>query len=199
MFSQHDEEKVILEYFGDFKGRFLDIGAYNGRTFSNTHQLALNGWSGVCIEASSKPFSDLVQLYKDNNKIELVNACVIPDVEEARFLHKFYDSGGDATSTTDKLHMDKWNTHSTFRQVWMMPMYMSAIERRFGSDYDFVNIDVEGITMDIALGMSFEKTQLLCLEHDSDYARCEQIAKIWDFEELLRNGENIILGREKDG
>jgi FkbM family methyltransferase len=192
MYSQNDEEQVILDYF-------LDIGAYNGKTFSNTHQLALNGWSGVCVEASSKPFSDLIKLYKDNDKIELVNACIIADTEDPRFLTQFFDSGGDATSTTDKLSMEKWNTHSTFRRVFMPPIHFSSIERSFGSDYDFVNIDVEGTNIDLALGMSFENTQLLCIEHDSDYARCEQIAEVWGFEEIHRNGENIIYARKKDG
>jgi len=54
MFSQNDEEKHIVRFFRDKidKGSFLDIGAYNGKAFSNTHRLALNGWSGVCLEPS---------------------------------------------------------------------------------------------------------------------------------------------------
>ena len=196
MFSQNNEEEVILNYFGDFQGRFLDLGAYDGKTFSNTHQLALNGWSGVCVEPCARSFASLCNLYRDNEKIELVNICIIPDVEEARRLIEFYDSQGDAISTYDKSLTEKWKD-TKWRKTWVMPVYFSQIERVFGADYDMINIDVEGATMDIALGMSFENTRLLCIEHDSDFARCEQIRRIWDYEELSRNGENIIYGRKK--
>ena len=42
MYSQSDEESFILSFFeGGYKGgRFLDIGAHNGRTGSNTLRLA---------------------------------------------------------------------------------------------------------------------------------------------------------------
>ena len=36
MYSQRDEELHILGYFGDKVGRFIDIGAYDGKSFSNT-------------------------------------------------------------------------------------------------------------------------------------------------------------------
>lgn len=40
MFSQNQEEKYTLEYFKNFKGRFLDIGAADGVGLSNTRALA---------------------------------------------------------------------------------------------------------------------------------------------------------------
>ena len=41
MYSQTDEERVILEHFAQRpSGRFLDIGAFDGRVFSNTLALA---------------------------------------------------------------------------------------------------------------------------------------------------------------
>jgi len=52
MHSQNDEERHILDAFrGRPEGNFLDIGAYDGITLSNTYCLALKGWSGVCAEA----------------------------------------------------------------------------------------------------------------------------------------------------
>jgi FkbM family methyltransferase len=198
MFSQNDEEKHILEYFKDQPtGKFLDIGAYNGKTFSNTHALALLGWSGVCVEPSSKPFSDLVQLYRGNDKIQLANVAVMPDTESILALTPFFDAGGDAISTLDEEHRKKWEKDRNFRTTYIQPVHMSAIEKVFGYEFDFVNIDVEGINFDVAMGMTFEKTQMLCIEHDEDRYRTQQMCEVWGFEEIYRNGENVILARPK--
>jgi FkbM family methyltransferase len=190
MFSQNDEEKVILDYFDGEIGTFLDIGAYDGKTFSNTHQLALNGWSGVCVEASAGPFKSLTDLYKDNDKIELVNACIIPDTQDPRFLVPFYDAGGDAISSTDELHKAKWS-QSSFHKVYMMPIFINQIERLFGRAFDFINIDIEGANIELALGMDFQACKLLCIEHDGDFPRIDQIREVWGFEEIHRNGERM--------
>jgi FkbM family methyltransferase len=202
MHSQNDEEKYILEYFKDREtGRFLDLGAYNGKTDSNTHALALKGWTGLCVEASAKPFNDLMQLYKDNDRIELINAMIVPDTEDARFLSEFYDAGGDAISTYDTKHKAKWEADRNYRQVWMQPIYMSSIERRFGADFDFINIDLEGISFDVFDGILAWGFDMLCIKHDNETARIKQIKEIFsDFDELYRNGENLILARKvKDG
>lgn len=198
MFSQNEEEKYILEYFGDHVGRFLDLGAYNGKTFSNTHALALKGWAGVCVEASSKPFSDLIQLYKDNPKIELVNAMVIADTEDKRFLAEFWDAGGDAISTCDTQHRTKWENQRSYRKVWMPPIYMSSIERRFGASFDMINIDLEGINFDVFDGIIGWDFDLLCIEHDEDHHRIKQTKEICGLEEIYRNGENVILARKQE-
>ncbi len=62
-FSQNNEQEIILDYFGDFKGRFLDIGAYNGVDLSNTRALLELGWTGVMVEPN--PF----------NLVDLINNC----------------------------------------------------------------------------------------------------------------------------
>jgi len=53
-YSQNNEQQVILDYFGEhYIGTFLDLGCNDGQTFSNTRALALNGWSGVLVDASA--------------------------------------------------------------------------------------------------------------------------------------------------
>ncbi len=61
MYSQNNEEKFILEHFKNRKGKFLDIGAYDGKTFSNTFALVELGWSGLEIEASPINFVNLMK------------------------------------------------------------------------------------------------------------------------------------------
>lgn len=50
--SQLGQDKIVDEYFhGKRNGVFVDVGAYDGVTFSNTLMLGREGgWTGVCIE-----------------------------------------------------------------------------------------------------------------------------------------------------
>jgi FkbM family methyltransferase len=198
MFSQNKEEQVILDYFDGKIGKFLDIGAYDGKTFSNTHQLALDGWSGVCVEPSAGPFKALTDLYRDNDKIELVNCAMIDDYADPRFMIAFHDSGGDAISSCNELHVQKWGSEK-FRKTWVMPITLFQVERMFGNRYDFINIDVEGKNVDLLEGFKdmLESVSLICIEHDSEFARIDKIREVYGLEEIHRNGENVIFGRKK--
>src|SRR5271157_1849364 len=106
MYSQNREEEFIVDLLdaGKRTGHFLDIGAYDGKTFSNTLRLVELGWSGVCVEPSPTVFPALLKLHAGNERITLVNAAVTA----ANGFIDFWDAGGDAISTTDQAHRAKW-------------------------------------------------------------------------------------------
>ena len=57
--SQHGEELVIWEFFaGQRCGFFVEIGAYDGVTFSNTYLLEAAGWNGILVEANPRRFQE---------------------------------------------------------------------------------------------------------------------------------------------
>lgn len=70
-YAQHEEDIVIQKIFGKIES-FIDIGAYNGITCSNTFLFSLQGAKGLCFERTSYNFSRLQWLYSLNNKVECV-------------------------------------------------------------------------------------------------------------------------------
>lgn len=50
MYSQNDEEAIIMRYFANRTGRLLDIGAADGMTNSNSLALIERGWRAVLVE-----------------------------------------------------------------------------------------------------------------------------------------------------
>ena len=44
MRSQNNEEALVKQYFGTKHGTFIDIGANDGITLSNTYAAAQRGW-----------------------------------------------------------------------------------------------------------------------------------------------------------
>jgi len=173
-YSQHDEQTVLGRLIdswpaaagGNRTRRFLDIGAYDGVRYSNTHFLALMGWSGVCVEPSHDPFARLARLYRRNPRIVLVHALIGLDSK----LVKFWSSP-DAVATSDPAHHAKWKEAARFQEVWIPELPLDSLLHEFPGPYDVVNIDCEGkaterIYMEMA-ARDFAGARVVCVEWNS--------------------------------
>ncbi len=191
IYSQSDEQPHILKHFGSLTGRFLDIGAYDGKAFSNTHALANLGWKGVCVEPSPTAFKALLQLYHTNHNIECLNAAIAvkPGIVQ------FWDSNGDAVSTTSDTHAKVWGTIVGFKKFWVQTTDIETILAIFGDQFDMVNLDVESTNIEILHTLPLDRmgVRLICVEFDGDIPAVKDYCK--GFIELHRTNENIILGR----
>src|ERR1700759_4726363 len=58
-YGQRKEDKIIAQYFGDFKGTLLSIGENDGQIYSNVLYFIKRGWFGDLIEPSIKAFHRL--------------------------------------------------------------------------------------------------------------------------------------------
>lgn len=192
MYSQNNEEQIILEYLGNSTGHFLDIGAFDGITFSNTYALVKRGWTGVMVEASPRTFVKLqnnVANYKNN--LTLVNACIVTDAER---LVDFYDNI-EATATHNLPNVEKWKKQTPFDMIAVMTCHHKTLLEKVGHMYDFVNIDVEGSSTDLFMCLYDElpDVKIWCVEHDGNDKAIIEKAK--GCKVLLRNGENLILAK----
>lgn len=206
MYSQNDEETHIVKFFApkgpeplpqEYKGKFLDIGAYDGKTFSNTLKLFEKGWSGVCIEPSPSVFPALEQQYQGQRRVVLEQVAISKEYGQA----EFFDSGGDAISSLCEKHKEKWEAghDCKFESVTVETVPLSDIFDRHGFDFNFINLDVESLNLEIFDQMPFEKLdqlKLFCVEHDGhDVDMLARLNK-FGFELVSVNGENLIVGRK---
>lgn len=197
-YSQNREEDIIVQLFNAERavGHFLDVGAYDGKTFSNTLRLAELGWSGVCVEPSPTVFPALLNVHKNNAKVVVVNAAVAP----TNGFIDFFDSGGDAVSTTQTAHKEKWENGygSKFAKMMVYAITFSDIFRKFGTQFDFINLDVEGVSAELFALLPLqmlERTRCLCVEHDGKIAEIQDRAAQFGFGYVHHNAENVILFR----
>jgi FkbM family methyltransferase len=120
----------------------LDIGAYDGKTFSNTLALIERGWNGVLVEPAPEVFVTLMANLKpfvESGKVDLVHAAFKPgDVE----LIKFYSSNGDAVGTTDERHKEKWKNYANFTPLYVNTINWHLLFQSFPYIFDFVNLDI---------------------------------------------------------
>ena len=192
MYSQNNEEEVILKYLGDSTKTFLDIGAFDGITFSNTYELVKRGWKGVMVEASPRTFIKLQENVKDfKNNLTLVNACIVTDEQR---LVDFYDNI-EATATHNLPNVEKWKNQTPFEMIAVMTCHHRTLLEKVGHMYDFVNIDVEGSSTDLFMCLYDElpDVKIWCVEHDGNDKAIIEKAK--GCKVLMRNGENLILAK----
>lgn len=197
MYSQDDEERHIVEYFGTGVGRFLDIGAYNGVSFSNTHRLAELGWTGVCVEPSRNPFDSLKQLYRGQDRIQCINVAVSTNPDG---LVEFWETD-DAVSTTDPAHRELWSKKATFRSVKVTNWHINTLLREHPGPYDFISIDTEGTSAKLALTsdglwpLTVWGAQMICIEHDNRIGELEDYFISRGFKQKLLTPQNLLFAR----
>jgi len=194
MYSQSKEQGVINSLFGD-TGRFLDVGAFDGKTFSNTLKLYERGWSGVLFEPSELAFAGLQRQYDGKSRVFLVKKAVTTEGG----LVKFYDSGGDAISSTSMNHKIRWENgyKCKFTETMAESITFGQLFNEYGTDFDFVNIDVEGENLELLRTFPFDvcHPMCMCLEYDGHKAEMERMLAPHEYRTLYTSAENIVVYR----
>ena len=204
-YSQNKEQEAILKYFGDFKGTFLDLGANDGQTLSNTRALAELGWCGCLVEPSPIAFSKLKKLYEESKKgcFYLYN-CAVGLSNSSMPLH---DSGqllgvGDTglVSTLVKKETERFSKTVSYTDIDVKVYRWKTLLNRLSiKKFDFVSIDIEGLDADVLDQMDLTDVKLLCIETNGNKELEKKIieytSKFGMENVIYRSGENIIVCR----
>lgn len=209
-YSQHIEQIVISNYFGNFIGTLLDIGANDGITFSNSRHFLEQGWYGVLVEPSEKTFDRLViNSMPFTGKVILHNVAIGEHVGET----DFYESGeligaGDHSLVSSmKVHeTDRWRRKSkpedpiveyTKTKVPVID-FATLLENSGNPQFEFITIDVEGMELEILRQIDFNTIgcQLICIEYNGrDY---EEYDRLIPFPVIYKNRTNLIYAAKKN-
>ena len=200
MYSQNSEEKIILEYFGDHIGTFIDIGSNDGITFSNTRALALRGWSGIFVDPHPEAMRRCKELYKgykgfyfyevaitSHNGKKVINAsgslCSAADIGLVSTFHDHEKQRFAKSVKYDPIEVKtrKWNTFLNMKKF---------------KEFDMISMDCEGDELNILPDMDLSKTKLICIEHnDKPELKAEYEKYLDGFKLIYTSGENLIYCR----
>jgi FkbM family methyltransferase len=195
-YSQGDEEAFILDFFSDKpNGKFLDIGAYDVFRFSNTRRLYELGWEGILVEPAPQNYKAIADHYAGDERIKVLNVAI----GETNGEIDFYESDGDAVSTSDLAHMKKWGDAGVkYSKIKVPQISVVDFVGKYAKDADFLSIDTESTNMVVFRNIPewvFEQISLLCIEHDGHHEEIEEKLEKYGFMKLYLNAENIILGK----
>jgi FkbM family methyltransferase len=162
----------VIDYFKEARGlSFIDVGAYDGLTWSNSLPLEeFYGWTGICVEPNSKPF----EKRRAHRKCICLNIALADTEAEMKFLeiegHAEMLSG--LISTYDKRHVErvKNETLSYRDKINLRPIKCRTIAS-LASEYqikkvDFLSVDTEGSELNVIKGIDLSQLEisLICLE-----------------------------------
>jgi FkbM family methyltransferase len=188
-YSQCQEDRFIVEYFKDVRGNFLDIGADDGVSCSNTLALLELGWTGTCMEPSPEAFRRMTRNYVERtllDRAQLLNAALVPDYFRGGDL-EFHDlqlpDGFIFTGygTFSGTHALETLSKPKFQRGRLVTSAVKTLRRRdffatHGDVWDFIDIDVEWLNYELLLSTpwkSLRRLKLLCIEQDCERARYE--------------------------
>lgn len=198
MYSQNDEERFIVEFFAGAKGRFLDIGAFDGVSLSNTRRLLELGWLGVLVEPNPISFCKLmVNCASYHGQVKLVLAAIASGEQGLSRLHidEIPDRGWSCTVNTDLFLSGSVREPSPL-EVQVSVLNIFNLES-FGP-FDFICIDAEWEDFEILRQMAkpmLNLCKLLCIEPRSLEERAEM--KAWFANEgmvvVYETPENLLV------
>lgn len=198
IYSQNKEDLFVLNYFGNFTGNLLDIGANDGETFSNSKLLIENGWSAVLVEPGTI-CKKLVALHNDNENVQVYNF----GIGESEEIVTFYESGSHIAggedrglvSTMDFEETKRWpDVKFESKEIRVKPF--SALLKH--APFDFISIDAEGFDLAILRQIDLKGVgcSCLCIEWNGDKFAEKEITDYcnqFGLKLSLKNAENLVF------
>jgi FkbM family methyltransferase len=194
MYSQNNEEEIVKNYFKDFKGTFLDLGAYNGIELSNTRALLESGWGGVLVEPHPNIFKQLRVNCEGFENIHLFE-CAIGEkcgTFELNANDTFY-------STLKESETERWKGEYNFEKIQCHVLdFNTLIEKSDIKTFDFITIDCEGADYEILkqIDLDLVGCKMICIETNGVETQkyIDYISK-FGFKVTTINAENLIMER----
>lgn len=146
------EKQLILEFFGRKRtGFFVEVGANDPHSGSQTWLLEQNGWRGILVEPQAT-LCEKLRLARKNSQVFQV-ACSTPGKEGEATLHIGESNG---VSTLEK----QLDSHGT-RFIATERIKVTTLDKVLGEGraerIDFLSLDVEGHEIEVMRGFDFEK------------------------------------------
>ena len=197
MYSQNDEEKVILQYFKGRKGHLTDIGANDGVTFSNSRALIEQGWTADLVEPSPLALQRLRKLYSVTESANIYPYAVTTE-DGPVMLHESDQHHGDniaLLSTLKETEILRWKGTQQFTPVQVEGMTWDSLGLDAGI---FVSIDAEGMDYAILRQIALNNVEMVCIDYNgNERQKAKMIAYCSAYQMPLihTTGENLIFAR----
>jgi FkbM family methyltransferase len=197
-YSQNDEQDVILEYFNGSIGRFLDVGAFDGITLSNTRALSELGWTGLLVEPNPYNLCKAIESVRCfEGRVECI-ACAVSDRDGITNL-KMTTEQFRMWASTISTDIPSDYIHSKECVNALVPMVRMDLLSKYGP-FDFISIDAEYMDFLIlkdSVG-KLDGCRLLCVEPRGPEERAEIIDFLKSslgFTVHYETNENVIAKR----
>lgn len=210
MYSQNEEEKHITGFFGGQKGTLLDIGANDGKSYSNSLKLIELGWDAVLVEPSPTCIDKIKSLHGENKLVTIIQAAVGSETIEANFhesgklpVRDLDENNTSLLSTLVAKEKERWKPLGVEWKEYPVKVFTyNDLHVEFNltgivNGYDFISIDAEGVDIEILKQIDLSRTKLICIEYNSNVAAKKEIldyTSLFGMTKIIyENGENLLI------
>jgi len=198
-FSQFGQDRYLhLNLFANQRdGVFVDVGAYDGFTGSNTLFFEkFMGWKGLCIEPDPAQFAKIPE-YRSCDRVQ---ACIADKEGTARFfsISDGLTMMGGLVDYFDPQDMKMIGERSQTKVVELPTRRLDAVlkERNIG-EIDFLSIDTEG--SELAILKSFDlqrfKVKALSVENNRNGPQIPDYMQSLGYRRIVRLGVDDIYAK----
>jgi FkbM family methyltransferase len=134
-------------------GCFVEVGAFDGESYSNTAGLADLGWAGLYIEPVPEAFQQCCRRHANNPRVKVVN-CAIGAVDGATSLYVAREF-----STVSRAHVEHgiaqgWMPQGVYDQIVVTQQRLATAlaQASIEPGFDLLVVDVEGAEEQVFAG-----------------------------------------------
>ena len=173
-YSQIGQDRIVLKILKNKKdGFFIDIGANDGVTFSNTKYMEELGWNGICVE----PNPDMFEKLEKARRCSCVNSAIGSKNKQAKFTKINGDacmlSGLSEFLTNNDKERIKNETTNRSGQIEEINVNVITFDELLNDSnitkVDYISIDTEGSEFEILKNINFSKYDISVLTVENNY------------------------------
>ena len=184
-FSQYGQDAIVDEFLRQSTaGFFLDIGAHDGITFSNSRFFEkYREWDGICVEANPEVYQRL----KANRSCKTINVALAKQKGQVRFakVSGYAEMLSGIVADYDPRHSDRIERevkqHGGKIDFIDVPTLSvnELLDEYNVRTVDFCSIDTEGGELAILQGIDFGRFHFRTIAVENNY-RSRQIRRLLD-------------------
>jgi len=180
--------KIYEKYFGyRSSGHFVEVGAYDGESFSNTSCLADSGWQGLYIEPIKDFYLHCIDRHKNNNVI-CENYAIGPE-ENIKEIIKY---GPLSTLSDRQYEMFKtvgWIDDAFATKETCNIIRLDKLMEKNGipKEFDLLVVDTEGNENEVfkSFDLNIWKPKMMIVEIEDEHESFQQFKKyVFEMETL---------------
>lgn len=170
---RQDEFLDTIIFNNKKKGFFIDIGAHDGKTLSNSLFFEeSNNWNGICIEPNPTVFAKLNSFRKSTN----LNVCIGNSNKTIKFtqIEGYAEMLSGISESYDERHIQRIDRDIASKggkrnEIDVEMITINSIESLKNQHVDFISIDTEGNEFDIVSSMDFSSLDVEAIVIENNY------------------------------
>jgi FkbM family methyltransferase len=191
-------------------GTFVEVGAFDGDTYSNTSCLADLGWRGLYIEPVERFWRQCVERHQRNPRVATLNCAIGAEATTI----KFWENGPTSTGSSEEAAVNRANEwiSAGAREIEVPQMRLDTALTQTGiaPGFELLVVDVEGMEESVFASFALDAWRPACMiveliEDAANYAgfdsvtaasrRVRALIAAAGYEEIYRDAGNTMFRR----